>query len=184
MVQRWMGARFLKSRRALWSGGRPVTSIGRRLRCCWAMPTLLIIDEIGYLPFGREQANLFFQVVARRYEKVSMFLTSNLAFGSWDEAICRPCGADRGHARPHPPPRRHRADCRRELPAQGTAPGWHYGPANPAEGGQAGDNLRFDHVPALGTWAVSSTGGSVPRCRPAPKWVSSKVQVDNVVSFR
>ena len=31
-----------------------------------AAPKLLIIDEIGYLPFGREQANLFFQVVARR----------------------------------------------------------------------------------------------------------------------
>jgi DNA replication protein DnaC len=52
-----------------------------------AMPTLLIIDEIGYLPFGREQANLFFQVVARRYEKGSLILTSNLAFGSWDEAF-------------------------------------------------------------------------------------------------
>ena len=52
-----------------------------------AMPKLLIIDEIGYLPFGREQANLFFQVVARRYEKGSMILTSNLAFGSWDEAF-------------------------------------------------------------------------------------------------
>ena len=42
-----------------------------------AMPKLLIIDEIGYLPFVREQANLFFQVVARRYEKGSMILTSN-----------------------------------------------------------------------------------------------------------
>lgn len=52
-----------------------------------ASPKLLIIDEIGYLPFGREQANLFFQVVARRYEKGSMILTSNLAFGSWDEAF-------------------------------------------------------------------------------------------------
>jgi DNA replication protein DnaC len=51
-----------------------------------AMPKLLIIDEIGYLPFGREQANLFFQVVAKRYEKGSMILTSNLASGSWDEA--------------------------------------------------------------------------------------------------
>ena len=39
------------------------------------------------LPFGREQANLFFQVVARRYEKGSLILTSNLAFGSWDEAL-------------------------------------------------------------------------------------------------
>ena len=43
-----------------------------------AMPKLLIIDEIGYLPFGREQANLSFQVVARRYEKSSLILTSNL----------------------------------------------------------------------------------------------------------
>jgi DNA replication protein DnaC len=50
-------------------------------------PKLLIIDEIGYLPLGREQANLFFQVVARRYEKGSLILTSNLAFGSWDEAF-------------------------------------------------------------------------------------------------
>jgi DNA replication protein DnaC len=52
-----------------------------------AMPKLLIIDEIGYLPFGREQANLFFQVIARRYEKGSLVLTSNLSFGSWDEAF-------------------------------------------------------------------------------------------------
>jgi DNA replication protein DnaC len=50
-------------------------------------PKLLIIDEIGYLPFGREQANLFFQVVARRYERGALILTSNLAFGSWDEAF-------------------------------------------------------------------------------------------------
>jgi hypothetical protein len=52
-----------------------------------AMPKLLIIDEIGYRPFGREQSNLFFQVVAKLYEKGSMILTSNLAFGSWDEAF-------------------------------------------------------------------------------------------------
>ena len=48
---------------------------------------LLIIDEIGYLPLGREQANLFFQVVAKRYERGSMILTSNLTFGSWDQAF-------------------------------------------------------------------------------------------------
>jgi DNA replication protein DnaC len=48
---------------------------------------LLVIDEIGYLPLGREQANLFFQVVARRYERGSMILTSNLTFGSWDQAF-------------------------------------------------------------------------------------------------
>jgi DNA replication protein DnaC len=44
---------------------------------------LLIVDEIGYLPMGREQANLFFQVVAKRYERGAMVLTSNLTFGSW-----------------------------------------------------------------------------------------------------
>lgn len=48
---------------------------------------LLIIDEIGYLPMGRDQANLFFQVIAKRYEKGSMILTSNLTFGSWDQAF-------------------------------------------------------------------------------------------------
>jgi DNA replication protein DnaC len=36
---------------------------------------------------SREQANLFFQVVAQRYERGSMILTSNLTFGSWDTAF-------------------------------------------------------------------------------------------------
>jgi len=48
---------------------------------------LLIIDEIGYLPMSQEQANLFFQVIARRYEKGSMILTSNLPFGQWDQTF-------------------------------------------------------------------------------------------------
>jgi DNA replication protein DnaC len=47
---------------------------------------LLIIDEIGYLPIGREQANLFFQVVSKRYERGAIILTSNLTFGSSDHA--------------------------------------------------------------------------------------------------
>ena len=46
-------------------------------------PKLLVIDEIGYLPFGREEANLFFNVVAKRYEKGSTLLTSNLPFSQW-----------------------------------------------------------------------------------------------------
>ena len=44
---------------------------------------LLIIDEIGYLPMNREQANLFFQVIAALYEKGSLIVTSNLPFGQW-----------------------------------------------------------------------------------------------------
>ena len=50
-------------------------------------PKLLIIDEIGYLPFGPEEANLFFNVVAKRYEKGSMILTSNLPFSQWASAF-------------------------------------------------------------------------------------------------
>lgn len=43
-------------------------------------PKLLVIDEIGYLPFGREEANLFFNVIAKRYEQGSVIVTSNLPF--------------------------------------------------------------------------------------------------------
>lgn len=50
-------------------------------------PKLLIVDEIGYLPFGREEANLFFQVVAKRYEKGAMILTSNLPFTQWADTF-------------------------------------------------------------------------------------------------
>jgi DNA replication protein DnaC len=50
-------------------------------------PKLLVVDEIGYLPFGREEANLFFNVVAKRYEHGSMVLTSNLPFTQWATAF-------------------------------------------------------------------------------------------------
>ena len=50
-------------------------------------PKLLVVDEIGYLPFGREEANLFFNVVAKRYERGSMVLTSNLPFTQWAGAF-------------------------------------------------------------------------------------------------
>lgn len=46
-------------------------------------PAVLIIDEIGYLPMSKHQANLFFQVVAARYEKGSIILTSNYSFANW-----------------------------------------------------------------------------------------------------
>jgi len=40
-------------------------------------PQLLIIDEVGYLPISTENANLFFRIVSRRYERKSIILTSN-----------------------------------------------------------------------------------------------------------
>jgi DNA replication protein DnaC len=50
-------------------------------------PKLLVIDELGYLPFGREEANLLFQLVAKRYERASIVVTSNLAFADWAGAL-------------------------------------------------------------------------------------------------
>ena len=44
---------------------------------------VLIIDEIGYLPLEKQDANLFFQLVSRRYEKGSIILTSNQTFRNW-----------------------------------------------------------------------------------------------------
>jgi len=50
-------------------------------------PRLLIIDEIGYLPLNRQEASLFFRLVARRYERASMVLTSNKGFVDWGEVF-------------------------------------------------------------------------------------------------
>jgi len=49
--------------------------------------SLLIIDEIGYLPMDIHGANLFFQLIARRYEKVSTLFTSNKTFSQWSEVF-------------------------------------------------------------------------------------------------
>lgn len=48
---------------------------------------LLIIDEIGYLPMDIQGANLFFQLIAKRYEKVSAIFTSNKPFSQWNEVF-------------------------------------------------------------------------------------------------
>jgi len=50
-------------------------------------PKLLVIDEIGYLPIDRLSANLFFQLVSRRYEKGSILLTSNQSLTVWGEVF-------------------------------------------------------------------------------------------------
>ena len=48
---------------------------------------LLIIDEVGYVPFEAEAANLFFQLVSSRYERASLIVTSNKPFGRWGEVF-------------------------------------------------------------------------------------------------
>jgi DNA replication protein DnaC len=58
----------------------------RRLRTL-VFPSLMVIDEIGYLPISRTGAQLFFQLMSRRYEQASTVLTSNKGFEEWGEVF-------------------------------------------------------------------------------------------------
>jgi DNA replication protein DnaC len=53
----------------------------------FCQPKLLIIDEIGYIPIDRLGANLFFQLISRRYEKGAMIMTSNQPFSNWGDVF-------------------------------------------------------------------------------------------------
>jgi DNA replication protein DnaC len=48
---------------------------------------LLVVDEVGYIPFEHEAANLFFHLVSSRYERASLIVTSNKEFGRWGEVF-------------------------------------------------------------------------------------------------
>jgi len=48
---------------------------------------LLLIDELGYVPFEREATDLLFQVISRRYEHASVAITTNLAFEQWTQVF-------------------------------------------------------------------------------------------------
>jgi DNA replication protein DnaC len=48
-------------------------------------PSVLVVDEIGYLPISRTGAMLFFQLMSRRYERAATVLTSNKSFDAWGE---------------------------------------------------------------------------------------------------
>ena len=50
-------------------------------------PSVLVVDELGYLPLDQASANWIFQVVSRRYEKGSVLLTSNRGFGDWGQVF-------------------------------------------------------------------------------------------------
>jgi DNA replication protein DnaC len=60
--------------------------LGEKLRF-YAKPKLLIVDELGYLPFEKRAAHLFFQLVARRYEHGSMLITTNKIVTQWGEVF-------------------------------------------------------------------------------------------------
>ena len=56
----------------------------------FAKPKLLIVDELGYLPFDPNAAHLFFQLVSRRYEHGAMLITSNRSIGEWGSVFGDP----------------------------------------------------------------------------------------------
>lgn len=62
--------------------GRLGTAMRRYIK-----PQVLVIDEVGYLPLNRDQANLVFQTISKRYETGSILLTSNKAFSEWGSVL-------------------------------------------------------------------------------------------------
>ena len=83
------------------AAGRTCTGVPR-LACVRAHPKaltelirlgripLLIVDEVGYIPFEADAANLFFQLISSRYERASIIVTSNKPFGRWGEVFGDP----------------------------------------------------------------------------------------------
>jgi len=51
------------------------------------IPRVLVIDEFGYVKFNETQANLFFQIINKKYETGSIIITSNLSFTKWKEVL-------------------------------------------------------------------------------------------------
>ncbi|SEG95724.1 IstB-like ATP binding protein [Actinacidiphila yanglinensis] len=62
--------------------GRLISKLGTYLQ-----PSVLVVDEVGYHPLERAEANLVFQVISKRYEKGSIILTSNKTFSEWGQAF-------------------------------------------------------------------------------------------------
>ena len=62
------------------------TALQRRLKH-YARPTLLIVDELGYLSYSNRHADLLFEIVSRRYEEKSTLITTNRPFAEWGEVF-------------------------------------------------------------------------------------------------
>ena len=52
--------------------------------------SVLIIDEVGFLPINKDDANLFFQLISKRYEKHPTIITTNKSFNKWGEVFGDP----------------------------------------------------------------------------------------------
>lgn len=58
-----------------------------RLEKQWLVPHVIILDELGYVPFSKMGAELLFQFCAARYERGSIIITTNLEFPKWTEVL-------------------------------------------------------------------------------------------------
>ncbi|EFK10588.1 IstB-like ATP-binding protein, partial [delta proteobacterium NaphS2] len=68
---------------------RDEKQLGRAVKR-YASYGLLIIDELGYIPFSKEGAQLIFQILAERHERKSVIITTNKGFGDWTEIFGDP----------------------------------------------------------------------------------------------
>lgn len=90
IVAAWRGRRVLLAAVSQWvdrlaaahRAGNRQAELVRFDRC-----PPLVIDEVGWIPFGPEFANLFFLLVSSRYERASLIVTSNKPFGPWAEVF-------------------------------------------------------------------------------------------------
>ncbi len=73
---------MVRSLKAAEEQGRLMSKLTSYLR-----PSVLVVDEVGYQPLERAEANLVFQVISKRYEKGSIILTSNKTFGEWGQVF-------------------------------------------------------------------------------------------------
>ena len=121
-----------------------------------ARPKLLIIDELGYLPFEANAAHLFFQLVSRRYERGSILITSNRSVGEWGSRFWRRGCGDGDFGSPassfdgdhHP---------RRQLPAARKAP------FRPSAEGRTSTRTRGKRKAVRGGQIFNSSKGSILR---------------------
>jgi IstB-like ATP binding protein len=74
---------------------------------------LLIVDEVGYIPFDPEAASLYFSLMSSRYEQASLIVSSNQTFSAWAEIF-----GDAVPGGPAGPPRGSHRPPRRQLPPQ------------------------------------------------------------------
>jgi DNA replication protein DnaC len=62
------------------------SALQRRIRA-YCRPSLLVVDEVGYLSYDNRHADLLFEIVTRRYDEKSIVITTNKPFGEWNEVF-------------------------------------------------------------------------------------------------